>query len=162
VSEALRSLGILRRHFEPEEAVEFRIPTEVSRAIVDHAQAEYPKECCGILVGPAGEVRELHRLTNVDPDPVMRYAADGAELLKLDEYVRERDWEFVCIYHSHTHTEAFPSRTDVERALYPDSVYALVTLKDRANPRLRAFNIVDGNIEELGVVETEDTVTEGA
>ena len=51
---------------------EFRIPEPVARAMIEHAQAEYPKECCGFLVGPPGEVREQVMLTNIDPDPVMR------------------------------------------------------------------------------------------
>lgn len=135
--------------------LEFRIPAPMARELIEHAQSEYPKECCGILAGPPGEARELFKLTNIDPDPVMRYNADPKELKHISDQLFDRDWEFVSIYHSHTHTPAFPSQTDVARAAYPEAVYTLVSLQDRANPDLRAFRILEGRIEELPVVITE-------
>jgi proteasome lid subunit RPN8/RPN11 len=132
---------------------EFRIPAAMAREIIEHAQEEYPKECCGIILGPIGEPRELHRLRNIDPDPVMRYNVEPKDIMRLDQRASDLGWDFACIYHSHTHTPAFPSRTDVERAGYPDAVYALVSLADRGKPDLRAFRIVDGNIEEMSVVQ---------
>ena len=134
---------------------EFRLPEPVARAMIDHAQAEYPKECCGLLAGPPGEARELFKLTNIDPDPVMRYNADPKELKRASDEIFDRDWDIVSIYHSHTHTPAYPSPTDVARAFYPDAVYALVSLQDRAHPDLRAFRILEGRIEELSVVQEE-------
>jgi [CysO sulfur-carrier protein]-S-L-cysteine hydrolase len=134
---------------------EFHIPEQVARAVIDHAQAEYPKECCGFLVGPPGQVREMIKLTNVDPDPVMRYEADAKEMKKAYDELFDRDWEVVGIYHSHTHTPAYPSPTDVKLARDPGAVYVLVTLQDRAAPGLRAFKILEGRIEELGVVSQE-------
>lgn len=134
----------------------FDIPVAMARAIVEHAQFEYPKECCGVIVGPPGEPRALHRMTNIDPDPVMRYTADPSELKRINDDNFERDWEILCIYHSHTHTPAFPSPTDVERAGYPDAVYALVSLQDRGDPDLRAFRILGGRIDELSVVEVAE------
>lgn len=134
----------------------FHIPEKIARELIEHAQAEYPKECCGLLVGPPGDVRELHKLTNIDPDPVMRYNADPKELKKIWDEIDARDWGFVAIYHSHTHTPAFPSQTDVARAAYPDAAYVLVSLADRSNPDLRAFEILEGRIEELSVVRVDE------
>ena len=128
----------------------------MARALIEHAQAEYPKECCGIIAGPPGEPREVFRLTNIDPDPVMRYNADPKELKHVTDQVYDRDWDIVSIYHSHTHSPAFPSATDVDRAFYPEAVYALVSLQDRQHPDLRAFKILDGRIEELTVIREED------
>src|SRR5438445_7720155 len=109
------------------------------REIVEHAQSEYPKECCGVLAGPDSSPRALYRLKNIDPDPVMRYNADPKELKRISDEIYDKDWEIVCIYHSHTHSPAFPSQTDVARAFYPEAVYALVSLADRQKPDLRAF-----------------------
>jgi proteasome lid subunit RPN8/RPN11 len=134
---------------------EFRLPEPVARAMIEHAQAEYPKECCGFLVGPPGEARELVKLTNIDPDPVMRYNADPKEMKRAYDDLFDRDWEVVSIYHSHTHTEAYPSPTDVKLARDPNAVYALLSLRDRAHPDLRAFRILEGRIEELSVVQEE-------
>lgn len=134
---------------------EFRIPAPMAREIIEHAQQEYPKECCGVLAGPENEPRELFRLTNTDPDPVMRYNADPKELKAIYDQIFDRDWEIVTIYHSHTHTPAYPSQTDVARAYHPDAVYVLVSLQDRAVPDFRAYRIADGAIEELSVIQEE-------
>ena len=134
---------------------EFRIPAPMAREMIEHAQQEYPKECCGVLAGPQGEPRELFRLTNVDPDPVMRYNADPKELKAIYDQIYDRDWEIVSIYHSHTHTPAYPSQTDVARAFHPDAVYVLVSLQDRQHPDLRAYRISDGDVEEMTAVQEE-------
>ena len=141
--------------------LEFRIPEPVARALIEHAQAEYPKECCGLLAGPPAEPREIFKLTNIDPDPVMRYNADPKDLKRASDEIYERDWDIVAIYHSHTHTPAYPSQTDVARAFYPGSVYVLVSLQDRAHPDLRAFQIIDGRIDEVPVVTEEIALREG-
>lgn len=134
----------------------FRIPRSMARAIVEHAQEEYPKEACGILGGPPGEPRRVFRLANVDPDPEMRYNADPRELKRVTDEIYVESWDVVSIYHSHTHSPAFPSPTDVARAYYPEAVYLLTSLKDRTRPDLRAFRILDGRIEEIEVAETSD------
>jgi proteasome lid subunit RPN8/RPN11 len=124
--------------------------------MIEHAQAEYPKEACGILGGADGEAMKLYRLTNVDPDPVMRYNADPKELKHVTDDIYDKDWDIVGIYHSHTHSPAFPSPTDVDRAFYPDASYVLVSLQDRQRPDLRAFRIIEGKITEMKVERTED------
>lgn len=132
----------------------FTIPESMAAEIVAHAHEEFPAECCGILGGDGDGPKRLFRLRNVDPDPVMRYNADPKELKQVTDQIYDADWDVVCIYHSHTHTPAFPSPTDVERALYPEAVYALVSLQDRQNPVLRAFRIIEGTITEVEVVRT--------
>lgn len=123
----------------------------MAQELVDHAQAEYPKEACGIIGGSDGAAMKLYRLTNVDPDPVMRYNADPKELKHVTDDIYDQDWDVVAIYHSHTHSPAFPSATDVDRAFYPEASYVLVSLQDRARPDLRAFRIIEGRITEMAV-----------
>ena len=124
--------------------------------LIEHAQSEYPKEACGIIGGPPGEASKVYRLTNVDPDPVMRYNADPKELKSAFDDMDDHEWDPVVIYHSHTHSPAFPSPTDVERAFYPDASYVLVSLMDRQKPDLRAFRIIEGKITEMDVVAGGD------
>jgi [CysO sulfur-carrier protein]-S-L-cysteine hydrolase len=133
-----------------------RLPEDMAQEMIDHAQAEYPKEACGILGGADGTARKLYRLTNVDPDPVMRYNADPKELKHVTDDIYDQDWDVVSIYHSHTHSPAFPSATDVDRAFYPEASYVLVSLQDRQLPDLRAFRIIEGKISELKVERTKD------
>ena len=133
-----------------------RLSDDMATQLIEHAQAEYPKEACGIIGGPPGEASKLYRLANVDPDPVMRYNADPKELKRVTDDIYERDWDVVAIYHSHTHSPAFPSPTDVERAFYPEAWYVLVSLMDRQSPDLRAFRIIEGTITETGVELSPD------
>jgi [CysO sulfur-carrier protein]-S-L-cysteine hydrolase len=128
----------------------------MARQVIDHAAAEYPKEACGIIGGSDGRALKLYRLANVDPDPIMRYNADPKELKRAQDDIYDQDWDIVAIYHSHTHSPAFPSPTDVDRAFYPEASYILVSLMDRQSPDLRAFRIIEGKISELEVVETQD------
>ena len=129
-----------------------RLPEDMATELIDHAQAEYPKEACGIIGGPPGTASKLYRLRNVDPDPVMRYNADPKELKRVTDDIYDKDdWDVVAIYHSHTHSPAFPSPTDVDRAFYPEASYVLVSLMDRSKPDLRAFRIIEGTITEIGV-----------
>jgi len=135
---------------------ELRLPDDMAQQVIDHAQGEYPREACGIIGGPPGRPAKLYRLTNVDPDPVMRYNADPKELKHVTDDIYDKDWDVVAIYHSHTHSPAFPSPTDVERAFYPEASYILVSLMDRLRPDLRSFRIIDGKISEQQVVRGDD------
>ena len=79
---------------------------------------------------------------------------EPGELLQVYNEMDTQGWELLAIYHSHPHTQAYPSITDVSRAHWPGTVYLIVSLEDKANPVTRAFRIEDGNIteEELQVV----------
>lgn len=139
----------------------FVIPADLAREMIEHAQQEYPKECCGFLGGPSGEARTIHRLRNTDPDPVMRYRADSRDVKRVLEELDDHDHEVVCVYHSHTHTPPYPSRTDIEESRgLPNAIYALVGLSDRGRPELRAYRIADGGVTEVSVLET--ATVEGA
>lgn len=115
--------------------------------IIRHAREEDPNECCGILAGRDGQVARLYRAVNAEASPY-RYNVDPKDLLRIYKECDAQGWEFVAIYHSHTHTEAYPSATDVRLAAWPDSLYLIVSLADKANPILRAFRIQDGAIRE--------------
>ena len=128
----------------------------MAQDMIEHAQAEYPKEACGILGGSNGAPMKMYRLANVDPDPVMRYNVDPKELKRVYDEIDGRGWDIVVIYHSHTHSPAFPSDTDVKLAGYPEASYVLVSLKDRQQPDLRAFRIIEGKITEMQVERTKD------
>lgn len=124
---------------------------ELTRAQVDemiaHAQAEHPNECCGLLAGRAGRVEVLFRGRNVDRSPYT-YRLDPQEQLRLFKDIDARGLELVGIYHSHIQSPAYPSRTDVARALYPDVAYVIVSLQDDRTPEVRAFRIRDGLVVE--------------
>ena len=115
--------------------------------IISHAREEDPNECCGILAGKDTKVARLYRAVNAEASPY-RYNVDPKDLLRIYKECDAQGWDFVAIYHSHTHTEAYPSPTDVRLAAWPDSFYLIVSLADKVNPVLRAFRIQEGAIEE--------------
>ncbi len=130
----------------------------VTRAQVEemfaHARAENPNECCGLLAGAAGDgrVEVVYTLGNADESP-FTYRLDSREQIRTLRDAESRGLEVTGCFHSHTHTEAYPSDTDVRQAFEPDWIYVLVSLKHEP-PGLRAYRIVDGHITEVPVMVT--------
>lgn len=123
-----------------------RFPADVHAAMAEHVLAGYPLEACGLLVGRGGEVVRFVPCTNTTRSARI-YAIDPGEHLRA-ELAAERDgWEIIGVVHSHTHTEAYPSPTDVAQAPDPGWHYVIVTLR-REVPETRSFRIVDGTITE--------------
>lgn len=126
------------------------IPEDIRDAMVAHALAGLPNESCGLLAGRDGRVERFYAMSNADHSPVT-YRLDPKEQLDTFNEIEDKGWELLGIFHSHTHTEAYPSATDLRQAFYPEAHYVLVSLQDRANPVLRGYTILDGVIEEQEV-----------
>ena len=129
-------------------------------AIVEHARRDHPDEACGVVAGPVGSdlpVRHVPML-NAAMSPTF-YEFDSGDLLRLYREMDERDEEPVIIYHSHTATEAYPSRTDISLAQEPGAHYVLVSTRDGAHETgevdFRSFRIVDGTVDEEEVTVIE-------
>jgi len=121
--------------------------------MVQQGLAEFPNECCGLIAGSDGRAVKVFPMVNADASPVT-YRLEPRQQLKVQDEMDEAGWDLMAIYHSHTHSEAYPSETYRKQAFYPDSYYLVLSLSDRENPVLRAFRIVDGEIseEELEIV----------
>lgn len=121
--------------------------------MVEQGLAEFPNECCGLIAGSQGEAVKVFPMVNADASPVT-YRLEPLQQLKVQDEMDEAGWDLMAIYHSHTHSEAYPSETDRKQAFYPDSYYLVLSLSDRQSPVLRAFHIIDGEIseEELEIV----------
>jgi len=122
-----------------------------AKALITHGQEEAPNECCGLLAGRHGRVERVYPGTNVDHSPYT-YLMDPKEQLAAIKDYEAAGLELVGIYHSHTHTAAYPSRTDVAKAFYPDAMYVIVSLAKRDAPDIRAFRVADGQINEESVI----------
>ncbi len=127
------------------------LPKRFADEIVKHARAEVPNECCGLLAGKNGSVLEVFRCDSTEKSPY-RYYLDPKDQIRVMREMDRKGWELVGIYHSHTHTEAYPSKTDVELAFYPEALYFIVSLQGWHAPVIRAFRITDGQIAEEEVV----------
>lgn len=134
------------------------LPTEIRTQIVAAARADYPNEMCGLIVGDApaadgGRALRFEHVRNKAASP-FRYEIHPDDLLRLTIETDDADEVFWGIVHSHTHTPAVPSPTDVGLAFYPDALYLLVSLSDDAvdpggGPSIRAWRILDGSIAEV-------------
>jgi len=117
------------------------------KEIVEQALREFPNEACGVIAAEAGAPVKVFPIRNADASPAT-YRLDAREQLRVFEELDERGWDLWAIYHSHTHSEAYPSETDRRLAFYPDARYVLISLQDREHPVLRSFFIRDGEVEE--------------
>jgi proteasome lid subunit RPN8/RPN11 len=118
-------------------------------AIVEHARRDHPDEACGVVAGPEGSDRPTRfiPMLNAARSPTF-YEFDSADLLHLYRDMAANDEEPVVIYHSHTATEAYPSRTDISYASEPNAHYVLVSTRAAEGVEFRSFTIVDGIVTE--------------
>lgn len=123
--------------------------------MVTHARADHPDEACGVIAGPAGLDRpeRFVPMVNAARSPTF-YEFDSMDLLRLYREMDARDEEPVVVYHSHTATEAYPSRTDISYASEPNAHYVLVSTREPDTAEIRSFRIVDGVVteEEVSIV----------
>lgn len=111
-------------------------------------QAAYPLEACGLMAGRDRRVERLYPIDNILSSPTA-YEMDPHQQLQAMLTIEEAGWDLIAIYHSHPHGPETPSATDVDRAYYPDTVYVIVSLSQRHRPSVRAFTIVNGQIDEI-------------
>jgi proteasome lid subunit RPN8/RPN11 len=125
-------------------------------AIIAHARRDHPDEACGVVAGAVGSdlPTRFVPMVNAAMSPTF-YEFDSTDLLRLYQEMDDRDEEPVIVYHSHTATEAYPSRTDVNLAGEPGAHYVLVSTRDGAHEggplEFRSYRIVDGEVTEEDV-----------
>jgi proteasome lid subunit RPN8/RPN11 len=134
------------------------MPAEMVQGLIDHARAEYPNEMCGIVVGD-GQAADGGRPTRWEPTrnraaSPQRYEIHPDDLLRLTIATEDAGESFWGIAHSHTHSPARPSPTDVGLAFYPESIYLLVSLAGD-EPAVTAWRIVDGEIHPVELLVGE-------
>jgi len=139
-----------------------RLTREQYDVVITHCLDGFPDEACGLFSGPldnpgvvggriepTGEVTEVHPCRNADAS-ARTYTVDSRDLLRAMRAAESRGDEIVGVWHSHTHTDPYPSTTDVRQAVDSSWLYAIVSLK-YGTPALRAYRIRDGEIAEVAV-----------
>jgi proteasome lid subunit RPN8/RPN11 len=128
------------------------LDTFFAKEIVEHGLREFPNEACGLIAGTDGSAVKVFAMRNMDASP-MSYRLDSKEQLEVFDRMDAEGLELFGIYHTHTHTEAYPSETDRRLAFYPEARYVIVSLSDRDKPVVRAFRITEGEVaeEELSI-----------
>jgi len=127
-----------------------RLTRPVYELMVCHCLDGLPLEACGLLGGEPSKATLCYPTDNVAASARL-YRVDPRQHLLADRDAEARGLEIIGVFHSHTHTEAFPSPTDVGQAPDPSWHYVVVSLRDLA-PVTRSFLIVDGKVREEPVV----------
>ena len=121
------------------------------KEIVEQGLREFPNECCGVIAATSdGLLVKVFPATNIEASP-SSYRLDAAEQFRITTEIEDQGWEMWGFYHSHTHTEAYPSTTDRGQkcyVFYPDTRCLILSLQDRERPVLRSFFIRDGEVTE--------------
>jgi proteasome lid subunit RPN8/RPN11 len=133
-----------------------RIPEQIYDQIVAHARRDHPDEACGVVAGPSGSDRpeRFIPMTNAARSPTF-YEFDSTEQFQVWREMDDNDEEPVVLYHSHTATEAYPSRTDVAYASEPGAHYVLVSTRDEHETEFRSYRIDNSQITEEPVTVVE-------
>jgi len=125
------------------------ISRELHDKIIAHARTDHPDEACGVIAGAIGSDKpeRFISMQNAERSPTF-YRFDSLEQLKVWREMDDRDEEAVVIYHSHTATEAYPSRTDISYASEPQAHYVLASTRDPEIAEFRSYRIIDGEVTE--------------
>jgi [CysO sulfur-carrier protein]-S-L-cysteine hydrolase len=123
------------------------------KEIVEQGLRDFPNECCGVIAaGADGQPVKVLPATNIDASSVT-YRMDANDQLRIDQEIEVRGWTTWAFYHSHTHSEGYPSDTDREHskrvvAFYPGVRFLILSLERRDEPLMRSFFIADGEVTE--------------
>ncbi|MDQ1375262.1 MAG: [CysO sulfur-carrier protein]-S-L-cysteine hydrolase [Actinomycetota bacterium] len=129
-----------------------RLAPDVYKAMIGHCYDGLPDEACGLVAAAPGSDKAVVLYPTRNAAESSRvYEVDPRDLLRADRDAEARGLQLAGVFHSHTHTDAYPSPTDVAQAPDPEWHYVLVSLKDLV-PVVRSYRIVDGNITEEPVV----------
>ena len=122
------------------------LPRVMLDQVIAHARRDHPDETCGVIAGREGAATRVVEMDNAERSPTF-YRFDAVEQLRVWRSMDDADEVPFVIYHSHTATEAHPSRTDISLAAEPDAHYLLVSTRDETD-EVRSFRIVDGVVTE--------------
>ena len=133
------------------EPVSLTVPAEALRQMASLAYATFPEECCGLLVGNRAEARVVRfvPVTNIAASAKV-YTIDPKEHLRCELAAEAEGLEVIGVVHSHTHTEPYPSPTDIAQAPDPGWHYVIVGLK-RGTPETRSYSIVGDTVTEVQI-----------
>lgn len=129
-----------------------RIPRDLYLQMVGHCITGLPEEACGVLAGDpeSGTVERCYPTKNSAASARV-YTVDSADLLRADRDAERAGIQLIGVFHSHTHTDAYPSATDIDQAPDPAWHYVVVSLRD-THPMVRSYRIAAGRVDEESVI----------
>jgi proteasome lid subunit RPN8/RPN11 len=130
------------------------LPSKLWQGMVDHALREIPNECCGVLLGAEGKFQRLIPMRNVRPSP-SSYFMDPERQVQVFSEMEKGGEQLLGIYHSHPNGPPYPSDTDLKLAFHPDALYFIVSLEDKHNPSVGAFQLQNQEFTEIQIMKSD-------
>lgn len=128
------------------------LPRTIVNTILKLAQSRTEKEICGLISKkPDGEMK-LYPIDNIASDPERFFEMDPAETISSMKHMRKENAELFAIFHSHPHSPAFPSKTDIEQAGYPDALYLIISLNTKGVLELKGYKIQQDSVSSVDLV----------
>lgn len=128
-----------------------QLPLKITQQLLQHAQSSPETEVCGLIGSLDGVPASCYPVANSDLHPQNRFTLEPAEQIGAFKTMREKGETLFAIYHSHPHTPAEPSATDLELASYPEALYLIISLNTKGVLEMRGFNIADNKVSEVGL-----------
>ena len=125
-----------------------RLAPGILEKVIKHAKDSYPKEGCGLIAGSEGLGSRFIPMENLR-DSSTSYDMDPSQLISTLRDIRNSGEHLLAIYHSHPFGPAQPSKSDIERAYYPEAAYLIVSLAEMERAQISAFRILDGEVLEV-------------
>ncbi|GAB4363651.1 MAG: CysO-cysteine peptidase [Methylohalobius crimeensis] len=131
------------------------LPRSLVNQLLHQAQSRPDFEVCGLVGAHQGHPTHVYPVTNAATDPRRHFRMDPQGQIEAMKSLRERNETLFAIYHSHPHTDAFPSDEDLEWAAYPEALYLIISLNTKGVLEMRGFRLVDSRIEEIPLAMEE-------
>lgn len=128
------------------------LPRSVVNTLLKLAQSKTEKEVCGLISRQANNEMKVYPVNNIAHDPECFFEMDPAETINVMKKIRESEAELFAIYHSHPHSPAYPSKTDIEQAGYPDALYLIISLNTKGVLELKGFRIQQDSVTNIDLV----------
>ncbi|MDQ7091089.1 MAG: M67 family metallopeptidase [Methylococcales bacterium] len=130
---------------------EFNLPLKIIQQLLSHALSSKETEVCGVIGAIEGVVTRCYPITNVHSQPRNKFTLNTIEQIATFKELREHGEKLFAIYHSHPHSPAYPSKTDLALSNYPDALYLIISLNTKGVLELRGFNLKNTQIEEVSL-----------
>lgn len=132
----------------PKEKISLYIPKAFLDKINAQAAQEYPRECCGILAGKKGRILKMYPIKNMESSS-SSFFMDPEEQYRVFKEIEQENLKLLAIYHSHPHSDAYPSPKDIDLAFYPDTFMIIISLRHSQPPAIGVFKICAGKVKKI-------------
>ncbi len=125
------------------------LPRPLVNQLLTQAQHSPEIEVCGLISSRNGQPAKVYPVENIAPEPGRLFRMEPEGLIDAMRQIREQGEQLFAIYHSHPHSPAIPSTTDLQQAEYPDALYLIISLDTKGVLEMRGYRLRNDALEEV-------------